>query len=271
MSKKAHTLAQNCLIHVQNAPTLLQFLLHKHYIDAHTGPRESIYMAISVLVDAVRSNRAPAYNSVVLDVDSTITGIEGIDWLAARRGEVTARAVASLTEDAMRGLLPLEHVYAHRIAHVRPRREELDLLAKAYVEALAPGAIEAVRRMRMAGVQVVLVSSALRHSLLRLALRLGLGPGDVFAVDVKFDALGAYESFDADSPLVSASGKRRVVASLPLDRPILAVGDAATDLAMRDAVDSFVAFTGFVRRDSIARQADAEITSFDELVTMVLG
>src|SRR5689334_23858744 len=228
-------------------------------------------MAISVLVHPVSSKRSPAYISVVLDVDSTITGIEGIDWLAARRGEVVARAVASLTEDAMRGLLPLEQVYAHRIAHVRPRREELDLLARAYVDALAPDAVEVVKRMRMAGVQVVLVSSALRHSLLRLALRLGLGPADVYAVDVRFDALGAYESFDADSPLTYASGKRRVVASLPLDRPILAVGDAATDLAMRDAVDAFVAYTGFVRRDAIVRQADHEVTSFEELATMVLG
>jgi hypothetical protein len=31
------------------------------------------------------------------------------------------------------------------------------------------------------------------------------------------------------------------------------------------------AYTGFVRRDSIARKADAEITSFEELATMVLG
>jgi hypothetical protein len=37
------------------------------------------------------------------------------------------------------------------------------------------------------------------------------------------------------------------------------------------AIDRFVAYTGFVRRDSIARQADAEITSFEELATMVLG
>jgi hypothetical protein len=40
---------------------------------------------------------------------------------------------------------------------------------------------------------------------------------------------------------------------------------------MRDAVDRFVAYTGFVRRDSIASQPDAEITSFEELGTMVLG
>ena len=52
-----------------------------------------------------------------------------------------------------------------------------------------------------------------------------------------------------------------------LQRPILGVGDAATDLA----IDRFAAYAGFVRRDSIARQADAEITSFEELATMVLG
>jgi hypothetical protein len=36
-------------------------------------------------------------------------------------------------------------------------------------------------------------------------------------------------------------------------------------------IHRFVAYTSFVRRDSIARQADAEITSFEELATMALG
>jgi hypothetical protein len=37
------------------------------------------------------------------------------------------------------------------------------------------------------------------------------------------------------------------------------------------AIERFVAYTGFVRRDCIARQADDEITSFEELATMALG
>jgi phosphoglycolate phosphatase-like HAD superfamily hydrolase len=49
------------------------------------------------------------------------------------------------------------------------------------------------------------------------------------------------------------------------------VGDGATDLATRGAVDSFAAFTGFVSRDAVVRQADFVISSFAELAEYVLS
>ena len=211
------------------------------------------------------------FRSLVLDVDSTLSGIEGIDWLAARRGDVVSRRVADLTQQAMQGGIPLEQVYGLRLSEIRPRREEVDALSRAYVDAVAPGAVEAIARIRRSGVQVVLVSGGIRHALLRLALHLGLGPADVSAVHVRFDALGAYVGYDATSPLTTADGKRQVVSELNLDGPIVAVGDGATDLAMRDVVDSFVAYTGFVNRAKVVEQADAVATSFAELETFMLS
>ena len=115
---------------------------------------------------------SPAFQTVVLDVDSTVSGIEGIDWLAARRGDIVSRRVSDLTNNAMRGGDPLEEVYGLRLSAIRPRREEVDALARAYVDALAPGAVETIERLRRAGVQIVLVSGGLRHALLRMALGL---------------------------------------------------------------------------------------------------
>src|SRR3954465_14613614 len=170
------------------------------------------------------------FKTMVVDVDSTLSGIEGIDWLAARRGDIVSRRVADLTNRAMQGGVALEDVYGARLAEVRPRRDEVDLLSREYVNAIAPDAVESIKRIRRAGVQVVLVSGGLRHAMLRLALHLGLGPGDGHAVHVQFDELGAYVGYDASSPLTKADGKRRVIETLKLDRPIVAVGDGATDL-----------------------------------------
>jgi len=215
--------------------------------------------------------RAAPVRSVVLDVDSTVSGIEGIDWLAARRGDVVSRRVADLTQRAMQGGVPLEQVYGTRLAEIRPRREEVDALSHAYVEAIAPGAPETIARMRRTGVQVVLVSGGLRSALFRLAFRLGLGPSDVHAVSVRFDALGAYVGYDTSSPLTTARGKSQIVSSLGLDAPIIAVGDGATDLAMRDVVDAFVAYTGFVSRPNVVERADAVASSFADLERVVLS
>ena len=214
---------------------------------------------------------AAGYSSVVLDVDSTLCGIEGIDWLAARRGPEAGVRIAELTDRAMSGELALDAVYGERLGAVRPTRDDLAALASAYEKALAPGAEAAIERMRAAGRRIVLVSGGIRNAILPVARRLGIDETDVHAVNVLVDDDGEYETYDAHSPMTTAEGKRTVVAALELPRRLVAVGDGATDLAIRPVVDAFVAFTGYVRRDPVVAGADAVVESFDQLVELVLA
>ena len=211
------------------------------------------------------------FKSVVLDVDSTLSGIEGIDWLASLRGEEQRSRIASLTREAMEGDLPLEQIYGKRLAAVRPRRDEIDALGCAYVAQVAPDAPLVIRELHKNGVQVVLVSGGIRSAIIPLAMDVGVALEDLHAVPVRFDALGAYEGYDASSPLTTSTGKRDVVAGLSLPRPILAVGDGSTDVAMRDVVDTFGAFTGFATRPAVVEVADVVVASFPDLLRVVLA
>ena len=217
------------------------------------------------------SQARPRFATVVLDVDSTVSGIEGIDWLARRRGDIVARKIASLTDEAMRGVIPLEKVYGARLEAICPGREDVAALSRAYLDALSPGCADAITSLRGAGVRVILVSGGLRYALLPLALDLGFEPSDLHAVDITFDSAGAYAGFDRSSPLTTSDGKATLIAGLPLPRPILMVGDGATDLATRGHVDSFAAFTGFASREDVVREADLVIGSFAELTRVVFG
>jgi phosphoserine phosphatase len=211
------------------------------------------------------------FASIILDVDSTLCGLEGIDWLAELRGSVTGAQVTALTDRAMRGEIPLDAVYGERLALVHPSRDEVAALANAYSASLAPQAAYTVLRLRAAGKRVVLVSGGLREAILPVAARLGIPDRDVHAVSVRFDSQGAYASFDTASPLATASGKQLVAKSLALPRRVLAMGDGATDLAMRPAVDAFAAYVGFIRRENVVSSADIVLNSFDQLVELVLG
>ena len=64
---------------------------------------------------------APRFCSVVLDVDSTLCALEGIDWLARQRGGEIATRIAAVTEQAMNGEIPLEAVYGRRLEIVDGR------------------------------------------------------------------------------------------------------------------------------------------------------
>jgi phosphoserine phosphatase len=214
---------------------------------------------------------AAKFAAVVVDVDSTLCGVEGIDWLAALRGPELSADVASLTQRAMEGDIALDAVYGTRLRMIRPTRQEIAALAEAYCAALAPGAGTAIAELREAGVTVQVVSSGIKQAIEPVVTSIGLRINDLHAVEVYFGHEGVYVGYDVASDLTRANGKAALVESLKLPRPVLAVGDGATDLAMRLVADRFAAFTGFVRRESVVRGADFVIGSFEELRGAVLG
>lgn len=212
---------------------------------------------------------SPRFGTVSLDVDSTLCGIEGIDWLAARRGADVAANIAALTEAAMAGAVSIGDVYARRLEIVAPTHADVDALGCAYVAAIAPGAAECIASLRSAGVRVVVLSGGVRQAVLRVAEVLGVSANDVFAVELTFAADGAYADFDRTSPLATDSGKARIIGELQAPPPILHVGDGMTDALARTAADAFAAYTGFVARDAVVRRADVQIASFSELTEFV--
>lgn len=210
------------------------------------------------------------FDSVVLDVDSTLSGIEGIDWLATLRGKEVAAWSVTLTDKAMRGEIPIEAVYGERMRAVRPTLSEIEQLGRIYVERIAPRAVETLEALRNAGIHLVMVSGGLREAILPLAAMLGVPDRNLHAVSVFFDEAGNYAGFDETSPLTRQLGKKTVVTEMALKGPILAVGDGMTDSEMKAVVNSFAAYTGFIKRDSVIERADFVIDNFDQLRELVL-
>lgn len=219
-------------------------------------------------------NETPAFASVVIDVDSTLCGIEGIDFLAARRGSAIGAEIAGITDRAMRGEIPLEAVYGERLKIIRPARGDIEALAEAYERAVAPGAREAIPALRKHGVRLVLVSGGIRQAIDPVARMLGFFAEDVRAVSLVFDGNGNYTGFDSGSPLTTQHGKAGVLEELMaksrIVRPVLALGDGSTDVAMAEVADTFAAFTGFARRENVVARARFEVASFTELMKHVL-
>jgi phosphoserine phosphatase len=223
------------------------------------------------------------FASVVLDVDSTLTRLEGIEWLAARRGPVIAHTVATMTDRAMHGTAPLEAVYADRLALVRPTRTEVAGLARAYVDGVVTGALDAVAALRKAQIRLAILSGGVREAVAPFAASLGIADHEVHAVSLRFTPDGAYAGFDTASPLTRNGGKPAVVRALGLPRPVLAVGDGSTDAELKTdagagargrggpAVDAFAAFVGVARRESVVAVADFVMQTLAELPVLVLG
>jgi phosphoserine phosphatase len=207
------------------------------------------------------------YRFVFFDVDSTLVTIEGIDELAGGNPEI-----ARLTERAMNGEIALEHVYAERLEIIRPSRAAVDALARRYVESIVPGAQRALGILRDAGVQIHLVTAGIAQAILPLAAHLAVPERTVHAVALRFHEDGGYDDFDRRSFLTRGGGKELVV------RDVLArskgraafVGDGASDLEAKPAVDRFVGFGGVHVRAKVKENADVFAMNFDEVLSELL-
>ena len=214
---------------------------------------------------------AMRFRTVVLDCDSTLSAIEGIDELARdRRAEV-----AALTDAAMRGEIPLEDVYGRRLDIVRPTRAALDALAVRYIDAMVPDAREVVAALKSEGIAVRVVSGGLRTALIPMIRALGLDVGALAAVDLRWNEDGSYAGFDTTSPLTRSGGKLEVVSRWrdELGAPLMMVGDGNTDLDAKPAADMFVAYAGIVERPAVVAAADVVLRapSIAPVLTLALG
>jgi phosphoserine phosphatase len=192
------------------------------------------------------------FASVVFDCDSTLARIEGIDELAGPHAE----AIRALTEAAMEGKVALEEVYGRRLAIIRPTRAQVAALGRRYVNALVDDARATVSALRWLGKTVRVVSGGLRPPVVEVAGMLGLPADAVAAVGIEFDADGEYAGFEHASPLARSGGKEAVIRAWELPSPALLVGDGATDLEARPAVDAFAAYMGVTFRLAVAAAAD---------------
>lgn len=207
------------------------------------------------------------FDAVCFDCDSTLSRIEGIDELAVRRG--LKQEISALTEAAMNGCQPLDAIYAKRLSIVRPDRAAVDWLGELYVEQIVPGAKRTVEVLQKLGRAVYVVSGGLLPAVQHLSRSLGIPESHVHAVPVYFDQVGAYDGFDAHSPLHLADGKAIICRHLAVRHGAVAmVGDGVTDVAARAGGAYVVGFGGVTYRKAVAEGADCYVAAPELTATL---
>jgi hypothetical protein len=206
---------------------------------------------------------------VVLQVDSTVSAIQGLAWLIERRDPSVLTRLSELQAEAREEGWTWRDVARARLSVLRPRREEINALGQAYLKAMLPGAVEAAHRMRRAGISVALASEVAAEALFGVANALGVGPADIQAPHLRFDALGAFVSSSLPMPAAEEeSDPLAAGTSSPAPRTLY-VGTRPSELLTQAQRDSFVAFTGVVAREGVSGARET-IGSFAELPALVL-
>ena len=203
---------------------------------------------------------------VIFDCDSTLSAIEGVDELARLRGPQVFAEVEAMTNAAMGGAIPVEEVFARRLAIIRPSRAHIATVGRLYVERVEPTALAAISQLKTAGWTPLILSGGFRPAIAPLAEYLGIAR--VEAVGLFFDAAGEFAGFDEKFPTTRSGGKPARIVELKRElKPshIVMVGDGVSDLETKPVVDLFIGFGRYTPRARVKAEAAVFLTTLADL------
>jgi phosphoserine phosphatase len=175
-----------------------------------------------------------------------------------------------MTSAAMDGKIPIQEVFARRLEIIRPRLADVAAVGQQYIDTVEPTARETIATLQAAGWTPLILSGGFRQAIRPLADWLGIDR--IEAVDLFFDADGAYTGFDGKFPSTRSGGKPVCIAALKQELApvrIVMVGDGVSDLETQPVVDQFIGFGRYTERAKVKAGAHAYVYSLADVPALL--
>lgn len=203
-------------------------------------------------------------HAVFFDLDSTLSKIEGLDWIAEKKG--VGERMKEITRKAMNGEMDIPSALKEKMNTIAPSKEEFIELGKTYINSLVQNAKELVAALHKKNYTVGIVTGSFFLPASIVGKELGIPEECIFANTIYFDERGCYTGYDPTNPLATNTGKAEVIKKIKDNfESITFVGDGVTDLATLPFVTTFIGFGGIEERQSVKEKAKHYITSPDLL------
>lgn len=143
-------------------------------------------------------------------------------------------------------------------------------IGELYIEEIEPSAQETIKTLQNLGWHVLIISGGFTPCIKPLADFLNIS--DIEAVPLFFDDHGLYSGFDSSYPTTYNGGKTEILAALRHEHQpekLIMVGDGVSDLETAEAVDLFIAYTGYIEREAVVKNAAQRITQLKDCFKIV--
>ena len=210
----------------------------------------------------------------IIDFDSTIVTVEGLDELARialehnPKKDQIAQQIGDITNQAMEGVIDFPTSLIKRFALFQPTTEDIDKVVTFLKDNLTPSLRRNKPFFQKYHKQIYIISGGFRECILPVVKEFGIAEDHILANTFTYNKKGDITGFNKKNPLAQVNGKVKAVATLKHKGKICVVGDGITDYQIKEQgkADIFFAFTENVYRKGVAAKADKIIRSFDELL-----
>jgi D-3-phosphoglycerate dehydrogenase / 2-oxoglutarate reductase len=210
----------------------------------------------------------------VIDFDSTITKVEGLDQLAAialsknPNGEEVVTKIKNITDLGMNGELSFSEALNQRIELLRANKSHIAELVEFLKLNISDSFLRNKNFLTEYADRILVVSSGFKEFIIPIVTQLGLLPDNVYANTFVFNNQGDIIGVDTDNVLSQNGGKIALLKNLALEGHVSVIGDGYTDYEIKKAglADRFYAFIENVERPKVTAQADFVIKSLDEFL-----
>jgi D-3-phosphoglycerate dehydrogenase / 2-oxoglutarate reductase len=210
----------------------------------------------------------------VIDFDSTVTQVEGLDELAAialkgqADGAEIVKKIKGLTDAGMSGEISFSEALKSRIELLKANKSHIEILIDFLKTKISDSFLRNKSFLKEYNADIYIVSSGFKEFILPITQSLGLKDENVYANTFTFDEEGNITGVDQSNVLAQTGGKIKLMESLKFEGHVSVIGDGYTDFEIKKAgfADRFYAFTENVERPKVIAEADFAIKSLDEFL-----
>ena len=191
------------------------------------------------------------YSNIIFDLDSTLVTIEGLDWIAKRKGVFDK--VSEMTKLSMDGTMKIEDIVVEKLNLIAPNREDLELLGKEYVRNLTLNTKNVIKYLKSKGCEIWIMTGNYEIVANYIANELEISKDNLFFNSINISSNGEFIGIEAENVLNFSDGKKQLMKKhkKKFNGSSVFIGDSMSDLEAGREANLFIGFGGNIERQKV--------------------
>ena len=214
--------------------------------------------------------------SLIIDFDSTIIGLETLEYLASislhnnnQKNEIIKK-ISHYTNLAMNGEITFEESLDIRLNLMGITKSHINKAIDGLSDKLDITFLDNIDFFKEYLDDIYIVSGGFKSIIQPILLSTNVN-WNIFANEFKFDKDDNVIGIDTNNPLAFSKGKVELVKKLNLNNDIIIIGDGYTDYEVKKygLAKHFLAYTAHAKRDTVIVHADKVCQDFVQVLEFI--